>query len=101
MTETDLNKLADLIAMRILSTEECLDKAQASAYSKIGQKRLIKLAKQGDIKGYPDPDNKDQWIFLKSSLKQYRRRQIDLYSDQGCEDDEDEKVISQIMKASQ
>ena len=100
MTETDLNKLADLIALKMLAAEECLDKVQASAYSKIGQKRLIKLAKDGSIEGYPDPENKGQWVFLKSSLKRYRQRQIELYSgppnDQEQKDDE---IIANILKA--
>ena len=49
---------------------------EASHYSKIGQKRLIKLAQAGHIKGFQDPDTKKgTWIFCRISIDEYRENQ--------------------------
>lgn len=49
---------------------------EAAWYSKIGQKRLIRLAQDGHIKGFKDPDNKrGDWVFCRYSLDEYRENQ--------------------------
>ena len=45
----------------------------AAKYIGINKDRLIKLAKDGEVIGYPDPDNKrGDWIFDRDSLDRYR-----------------------------
>jgi len=45
----------------------------AAKYVGINKDRLIKLAKEGEVIGYPDPDNKrGDWIFDRESLDAYR-----------------------------
>ena len=45
-------------------------------YSATGQKRLIQLAKDGVIVGFPDPDHGNHhWIFDRYSLDGYREAQ--------------------------
>lgn len=53
-----------------------LRKKNAAKYSAIGQKRLIQLAKDGVIVGFPDPDHGNHhWIFDRYSLDAYRKAQ--------------------------
>ena len=50
----------------------------ACEYSAIGKDRLIKLAKDGVVVGYQDPDNaRGDWIFDRLSLDGYRVAQMD------------------------
>lgn len=50
---------------------------QACIYGHIGKARLKQLAKEGLIKGFPDPDNKrGDWIFDLKSIDEYRESQI-------------------------
>ncbi|MCD4676267.1 MAG: hypothetical protein K8S18_09785 [Desulfobacula sp.] len=98
MTDQDLDILAKKISLQLLSMEEYLDKIQASAYAKIGQKRLVSLVKQGKIKGYPDQDNKGQWIFSKSSLKQYRLSKMEAYDSYVQEDIDEEKILAVLRR---
>lgn len=48
-------------------------------YSGIGKQKLIKLAQNGQIKGFQDPDSgRGDWIFDRYSLDQYRENQAGL-----------------------
>lgn len=104
MTDLDLDILAQKVALRLLSMEEYLDKIEASAYAKIGQKRLVSLVKQGVIKGYPDQDNKGQWIFSKSSIKRYRLLKMEEYgTSPSLEEDidndgDDERILKSLRR---
>ncbi len=49
---------------------------ETARYSKIGKQRLIRLAQDGYIKGFQDPDNKrGDWIFCRISIDEYRENQ--------------------------
>ena len=49
---------------------------RAAEYSAIGKQRLIKLAADGRIVGFQDPDSKrGDWIFDRLSLDEYRKEQ--------------------------
>ena len=49
---------------------------EAALYSKIGKQRLIRLAFNGDIKGFQDPGNKrGDWIFCRHSIDKYWENQ--------------------------
>lgn len=49
---------------------------QAAHYSSIGQNRLKRLAGDGIIKGFQDPDSKrGDWIFDRISIDDYRNNQ--------------------------
>ena len=48
----------------------------ASDYSNIGVKRLKKLAEEGRVKGFQDPDSgRGDWVFDRLSIDIYRERQ--------------------------
>lgn len=50
---------------------------EACYYSRIGKDRLKALARQGVVKGAPDPDNRrGDWIFDMRSLDSYREGQM-------------------------
>lgn len=56
-----------------------MNKKQAAAYSNIGEKRLIELARNGDIRGFQDPavgGQKPPWIFDKLYIDKYRENQM-------------------------
>lgn len=97
MDEKDLHKLAELITLKMLSSEQWLDKQQAASYAKIGQKRLVSLAKDNKINGFPDPDQRGQWLFEKGSLHKFRLCQLKEYSNIN-ERDDDTKVVNNILK---
>jgi hypothetical protein len=45
----------------------------AATYVSINKDRLKRLAEQGEVVGYPDPDNgRGDWIFDRESLDAYR-----------------------------
>lgn len=49
---------------------------QATDYSHIGRKRLIRLAKDNRVVGFKDPDSgRGDWIFDQASLDAYRLSQ--------------------------
>jgi len=49
---------------------------EAAYYSKIGRDRLKKLADEGELKGFQDPDSgRGDWIFDRLSLDEYRENQ--------------------------
>lgn len=49
---------------------------EAAWYSKIGLKRLVRLANDGHIKGFQDPDSqRHDWIFDRYSIDEYRENQ--------------------------
>jgi len=53
-----------------------LNKKSAAAYSEIGWKRLITMAKDGLIVGYQDQDDKrKKWLFDRYSIDAYREAQ--------------------------
>lgn len=48
----------------------------AAFYSSVGKERLKKLADDGHVKGFQDPDTKrGDWIFDRHSLDVYRENQ--------------------------
>lgn len=50
---------------------------EACKYANIGKDRMKRLAMEGIIKGYQDPDNKrGDWIFDVISIDDYRESQI-------------------------
>ena len=50
---------------------------EACAYAHVGRERLKQLAREGRVKGCPDPDNKRRdWIFDRLSLDAYREGQM-------------------------
>ena len=78
MDPEELKNLAELIAARVAEIIPLVDKkwlkaGAAARYSSIPKKRLVKLAYEGKIKGFPDSDNKrGDWIFDRDSLDLYR-----------------------------
>ena len=49
---------------------------EAARYSAIGKQRLITLARDGQIKGFQDPDSgRGDWIFDRLSIDVYREAQ--------------------------
>lgn len=59
---------------------------EAAWYSKIGKQKLIKLANDGHIKGFQDPDSKrGDWVFDRYSLDYYRENQADYLQKKGLE----------------
>ena len=74
MDPEELKNLAELIAARVAEIIPLVDKkwlkaGAAARYSSIPKKRLVKLAYEGKIKGFPDSDNKrGDWIFDRDSL---------------------------------
>lgn len=58
-------------------TRRWLSLKEATHYSRIGKDRLKALARQGIVKGAPDPDNRrGDWIFDLHSLDSYREAQV-------------------------
>ena len=50
----------------------------ACRYSGIGKARIKRLAKDGAIRGFVDPDDKrDTWLFDRESIDEYRLKQAD------------------------
>jgi hypothetical protein len=49
---------------------------EAARYSAIGQKKLIKLAQQGVVSGFQDPDHgRKHWIFDRLTIDSFRESQ--------------------------
>lgn len=50
----------------------------AAQWSAMGQKRLINLAKSGEVRGFQDTDSgRGDWVFDRYSLDEYRINQAD------------------------
>lgn len=72
MTETDLDILATKLASR-MTMPRWMKLVTAAHYSGYGQKKLKKLAKEGKIRGYQDPDSdRGDWVFDRESIDEYR-----------------------------
>ena len=73
MNSNDLNILAAKIAEYLTAQPRWLGVKQAVVYARLGKEKLKKLAKEGKIKGYADPESKrGDWIFDRKSIDQYR-----------------------------
>jgi len=75
----EITDLAEQIALRIegiMLPDRWLKIKRAVSYSGIGRDRLKRLADDGDIVGFPDPDSgRGDWIFDRKSLDEYRMNQ--------------------------
>jgi hypothetical protein len=61
----------------ILTTPRWIKLKEATEYGSIGKSRLIQLAREGVVKGVPDPDSKrHDWIFDRKSIDSYREAQM-------------------------
>lgn len=79
MTNTDLDILAVKIAEHLTAQPRWLGVKQAVLYARIGKDKLKRLANEGKIKGYADPDSKrGDWIFDRLSLDEYRITPLEL-----------------------
>jgi hypothetical protein len=76
LTDQDLNKLADLIASRLMAPRWMTLK-QAVNYSNIGKARLIEMVRSGEIKGFQDKHIKTApWRFDKKSIDRFMSNQV-------------------------
>ena len=80
LTHNDIEPLASLIANQVVielsSNVRWLKLKPAARYSAMGTQKLKRLAKDGEIIGFPDPDSKrGDWIFDKRSIDSYRETQ--------------------------
>lgn len=48
----------------------------AVQYSAIGKKRLVRLCKDGSIRGYQDNENKGAWIIDRYSIDEYHESRM-------------------------
>ncbi len=63
---------SNLINPRWLSLKE------AARYACIGKARLIRLAKDNSIIGFPDSTDRGDWIFDRESIDRYRLSQYEV-----------------------
>lgn len=73
MNDNELDILAAKIAEKIQPvTPRWLKTAAAVKYSGFGKTKIKKLAMEGKIKGYPDPDSgRGDWFFDKDSIDEH------------------------------
>jgi len=78
LTNTDLDILAAKIAEKIQPVApRWLKTAEAVKYSGFGKTKIKRLAMEGKIKGYPDPDSKrGDWYFDKESIDEHHLSQF-------------------------
>ncbi len=76
MTSDELDILAARIAERISVQPRWLKLKQAVEYGSMGEKRLKKLAMNGEIDGYPE-NRRGDWIFDRYSIDKYRLKPIE------------------------
>lgn len=85
--------VSQLVRQFPFCTAKWLGLKEAAAYSNIGPKRLVKLAREGKIKGAQDPDDKHHpWFFDRASIDKYREGQLG-------KDPEREKKIDDIVRS--
>ena len=80
LTHNDIGPLASLIANQVIielsSSTRWLKLKPAARYSSIGTQKLKRLAENGMITGFPDPDSgRGDWIFDRHSIDSYRAEQ--------------------------
>ena len=77
MTDRDLEYIASKIANLLSVQPRWMKLKQAAVYSSIGEKELIRLAKEKHIKGGQDKTLKTkQWVFDRQSIDEYRSNQF-------------------------
>jgi hypothetical protein len=79
LTQQNISSLAGIIAEQIVelsSNVRWLKLKPAARYSAIGTQKLKRLADDGVITGFPDPDSgRGDWIFDRRSIDSYRAEQ--------------------------
>jgi hypothetical protein len=77
LTDRDLEYIASKIADMLSVQPRWMKLKQAAAYSSIGEKELIRLAKEKQITGGQDKTLKTkQWVFDRQSIDEYRSNQF-------------------------
>jgi hypothetical protein len=94
LTGPDLNKIASILAEKLVCQPRWLKLKAAAVYSGIGQKELIKLAHKRKIDGFQDLELKTRpWLFDRISIDKYRTSQIEQYHSA----DADEEIALDIV----
>jgi hypothetical protein len=77
LTKAQIEKIAKEIARELRPFNARWMKLRfAATYVGINKKKLKQLAEDGEIVGYPDPDNqRGDWVFDRNSLDEYRINQ--------------------------
>ncbi len=77
MTESEIQKIAELIAQKVSLTPRWLKLTAAAQYAAINKDKLKRLATAGKVTGYRETDScRGDWIFDKESLDEYRLQPV-------------------------